>query len=107
MIERMQIRLQKYFKEHTAYLIVYWSYVAITIIPILLVGYLFNVLPFVIISSILGNELIRYTYGFHQTDNKMFLFYKLYVNYIWIYFNNHSNRMVIFDWFILYEGCLS
>lgn len=74
MIKKSQKFLSRYMSKHNAYLIVYWSYFIITIIPLLSVGYFFNIIPYIVTSCIISNILRSITYGFHLTNGKcMFL----------------------------------
>ena len=55
-------------KRH-AYLIVYCGYITIVSIPILTMGYLFDCIEFMIISSIISNYLMSVTYTAHMKNN--------------------------------------
>ena len=72
-IKEVQEFLSRYTSKHNAYLIVYWSYFIIMMIPLLSVGYFFNIIPFVIISTVCVNLLIKYCYSFHQSNIKCFI----------------------------------
>lgn len=56
-----------------AYRIVFTSYIILTSIPILLMSYFLDIIPFMIISSVLVNELRRISFGFHLTNGKCFI----------------------------------
>lgn len=57
-------------KPKVAYRIVFYTYVILTSIPILAIGYLFNIIPFVIIAFIISNLLRKFTFGIHFTNGK-------------------------------------
>lgn len=69
MIIKAQRFLKKYIGYKWAYRVVYYSYGIVTLIPILVIGYLFKCIPFILISLFAMNILRRYTYGFHCDNN--------------------------------------
>lgn len=53
-----------------AYLIVYYTYALLMSIPLVVVGYIFDIIPFVLASTIITNQIRSVSYGLHLTNGK-------------------------------------
>lgn len=69
MIEKSQKWLAKYVGFKSAYRIVFTTYIILVSIPLILLGYLFDCIQFMIIGSLIINTLRSYTYGYHNKSN--------------------------------------
>ena len=69
MIEKSQKWLAKYVGKDWAYNIVYVLYAILVITPIIIFGYIFNCLEFMIVFTISMNMLRHFTSGFHCKSN--------------------------------------
>ena len=96
MIQRTQKFLSKYTTKHRAYLITYWSYFIITMIPLLSIGYFFNIIPYLIISCIIMNILRSITYGFHLTNGKC-----MYLTSVLIIIFGYLSKTIPLEWSFL------
>lgn len=70
MIETVQIYLAKYMSKKMAYRIVFTTYIILIMIPIIILGYLFDCMWFMIIGTLIINQLRKYTFGYHTTNIK-------------------------------------
>jgi len=95
-IKKSQNFLSRYMSKRKAYLIVYWSYFIITIIPLLSVGYFFNIIPYIVISCIISNWLRNFSYGFHLTNSKC-----LYLTTILLIIFGYLSKTIPLEWSFL------
>jgi len=96
MIKKSQNFLSRFMSKHNAYLIVYWSYFIITIIPLLSVGYFFNIIPYIIISTVIVNILVNFTYAFHQSNGKC-----LYLTTMLLIIFGYLSKTIPLEWSFL------
>lgn len=95
MIRKTQLFLGKYMSKKCAYRIVFALYFMITYIPMLLVGYLFDIIPFILIATIIVNQLRSVTFGFHL-DNFRCIYLTICLLIIFGYISQNSNTWVLF-----------
>lgn len=74
MLDKLQDHLTKYMHKDYSYLIICTIYLLSVYIPLLILGYIFDIIPFVIISSVVMNNIRNYSGGFHCTSNGRCLF---------------------------------
>lgn len=98
MLDKLQDYLTKYMHKDYSYLIICAVYLLSVYIPLFTLGYIFDIIPFVIISSIVMNNIRTYSGGFHCTSNVRCLFIssilaiifgyiaKQSVDYLWVAF---------------------
>ena len=70
MITKSQKMLVKYVGKKWSYRIVFTTYIIMVMTPIILFGWLFNYIPFIIISTITVNSIRSYSFGFHTSNGK-------------------------------------
>lgn len=92
-IKRSQNFLSRYTSKRKAYLIVYWSYFILTMIPLCMIGYFFNIIPYL---TILTNTLLAYTYAFHQSNDKC-----MYLTTILIIIFGYLSKTIPLEWSFL------
>lgn len=69
MLLKIQECLRQYVGARMAYLIVFTCYFIITSTILLSMGYVFNIVPFVVVSTIVVNSIRKYSFGYHESDN--------------------------------------
>ena len=74
MIEKIQRYLAKYMSKKMAYRVVFTTYIILVMIPIIILGYLFDCMWFMIIGTLIVNKIRKYTFGYHTTNIKCTIF---------------------------------
>lgn len=69
MLEKLQDKLSKHIHKDYAYLIICAIYLLSVYVPLLAVGYIFDIIPFILISSIIMNNIRKYSGGLHMSSN--------------------------------------
>lgn len=100
MLEKLQDYLTKYMHKDYSYLIVTFIYLLSVYIPLLIIGYMFNMIPFVIISVTLMSIIRNYSGGFHCTSNGRCLFLSSILTIIFGYIAKQTVDSLQFAFFI-------
>lgn len=69
MIEKSQRWLAKYVGYKNAYRIVFITYATLVTIPLLVLGYIFSCMQFVVVGSVIINLIRSVSYGYHHNSN--------------------------------------
>lgn len=93
MIIKLQKWLGQYMSQKLAYYVVFCSYVIIVSIPIIILGYLFNCIIFMVVASILTNYLRKFSYGFHTTNGKCII-----LTYCLLIIFSYLSKTISLEW---------
>lgn len=96
MIIKFQKLISKYTTKRIAYLITYWTYFILITIPILIIGRLYETIPFMIISTLLVNGIRTYSFGFHLTNGKC-----LFMTFCLLIIFGYLSKTVPMEWSFL------